>query len=100
MTNPTRPSLTHSIDPVGEDADALAMTINDPASGQSLRFATIGGRQIVTYAFRADGAVQEVALTDSEATELATWRNNGRRTSYWDWPGWDAVKARVHPVSS
>ena len=99
MTNPIRTSLTHSIDLVGEDADALAMMVNDPASGQSLRFASVGGRQVITYTFQADGVAREITLTDAEAAELTAWRNNGRRTSYWDWPGWDDVKARVHPVS-
>lgn len=100
LTNPIRPSLTHSIDLVGEGADALAMVCDDPASGQSLRFANIGGRQVVTYFYRDGGVAREITLTDAEAAELTAWRNNGRRTSYWDWPGWDAVKARAHPVSS
>ncbi len=99
LTNPIRPSLTHSIDLTGEDADALAMVCDDPASGQSLRFATVDGRQVVTYSCQLGGITHQVTLNDEEAAELTAWRNNGRRTSYWDWPGWDAVKARAHPVS-
>lgn len=99
LTNLTRSSLTHSIDLVGEDADALAMVVEDPAGGQSLRFANKAGRQVVTYVYRAEGTLREIMLNDSETAELTAWRNNGRRTSYWDWPGWEAVKARAHPVS-
>lgn len=99
LTNPIRPSLTHSIDLVGEDVDALAMVCEDPASGQSLRFANVDGRQVVTYVYRTGDAACDVTLTEAEAAELTAWRNNGRRTSYWDWSGWDAVKGRAHPVS-
>ena len=99
LTDPIRPSLTHSIDLVGEDPDALAMVCDAPESGQSLRFANIGGRQVVTYIYDGDGMPREVRLTEAEAAELTVWRNNGRRTSYWDWPGWGAVKGRAYPVS-
>lgn len=100
MTNPTRPFLTHSIDLVGDDADALAMVCSDPASGQSLRFANVDGRQVITYSRQLEGITRQVTLSEGEAADLAAWRNNGRRTSYWDWPGWESVRKRSKTLSS
>lgn len=90
LTNTTASSLTHFINL----DEGLPLLCADPASGQSLQFASIAGRQVLTYCFLSDGATQEVTLSDSESAELNAWRNNGRRTSYWDWPGWDAVRKR------
>ena len=71
---------------------AMPLVCDDPASGQSLSFAQADDRQIVTY--RESEAAGNVVLTDSEAAEIAAWRNGGRRNSYWNWPGLEAVKER------
>jgi len=84
----TGTSLAHLID----IDDEVPLVCDDPAGGQSLRFASIDGRQVITYSYLTDGVMQEVRLSDSEASELNAWRNNGRRTSYWDWPGWGGEK--------
>ena len=91
MTNTPTPSLIHTID-LGE---GLPLVCEDAASGQVLRFATRQGRPIITYSFLAHGQTQEVVLHDAEAADLNAWRHNGRRTSYWDWPGWAAVRQRA-----
>ena len=36
----------------------------------------------------------EITLTDKEAADIAAWKNNARRNSFWNWPGWDAVLDR------
>ena len=77
---------------IATGAEDFPLTCDDPASGQSLTFATQGGKQIVTYRSAADAA--GAVLTDSEASELNAWRNGGRRHSYWNWPGLEAVRQR------
>lgn len=73
-------------------ADAMALVCDDPASGQSLCFAQVDDKHIITYC--ESPAAHQVVLTDSEAAEIAAWRNGGRRNSYWNWPGLDAVRER------
>ncbi|MBS1170505.1 MAG: hypothetical protein H6R01_1423 [Burkholderiaceae bacterium] len=73
-------------------AEAMPLVCDDPASGQSLSFVQADGRQIVSY--RESAAAGDVVLTDSETAEIAAWRNGGRRNSYWNWPGLEAVRER------
>lgn len=80
----------HTIDTHTED---FPLTCEDPASGQSLTFATQGGQQTVTYRRAADAP--GTVLSDSEAAELNAWRNGGRRNSYWNWPGLEAIQERT-----
>ena len=93
--------MTDTADHTGEDGgsafansfgDPFKFVCEDPAGGQSIAFTELGGRQVITYTDHASG--KEVTLTDSEAASIIAWKNNARRNSFWNWPGWDAVLDR------
>lgn len=74
------------------------LVCDDPATGQALTFTEIDFRQVVTYSFLENGTERKTTLTDQEAAEITFWRNSGRRNSFWNWPGLDAVRERARSV--
>ena len=75
-------------------ADESKLVCDDPASGQSITFLEMDGREVITYLHQESGKEQAITLTDTEAAEIIAWKNSGRRNSFWNWPGWDAVRNR------
>lgn len=78
----------------GTDANEMKLVCDDPAGGQSITFMEKDGRQVIAYSNRESAKAQELTLTDAEAADIIAWKNSGRRNSFWNWPGWDAVKNR------
>ena len=91
MTNTTGIPLANDI---SVDGGELKLVCNDPASGQSITFREADGGQIITYSYQESGDARTVTLTGGETAEIIAWKNSGRRNSFWNWPGWDAVRNR------
>ncbi len=67
MTNTTRNPIA------GESntkADESKLVCDDPASGQSITFLEMDGRQVISYSYQESGTEQEITLTDIEAAEI------------------------------
>lgn len=95
MTN--APKLTHLID-FPMDVPESKLVCAD-SSGQKIVFGEAGGKPVITYSYSEGGAVRECVLNDDETEAIMAWRNSGRRSGYWDWPGWEAVRSRNKPGS-
>ncbi|MEA5097019.1 MAG: hypothetical protein VB032_00580 [Burkholderiaceae bacterium] len=91
MTNPTENPLANE---PGVKAEELTLVCDDPTGKQTITFTETNGRQIITCTYRAGETTQTVTLTDAEAAEIIAWKNSGRRNSFWNWPGWAAVRSQ------
>lgn len=72
----------------------LKLVGGDPAREASITLAEIDGKQVITYSFREFGIFQVLTLNDAEVDAIFAWKNSGRRNSFWNWPGWGAMRAR------
>ncbi len=79
---------------ISAETGELKLVCDDPTSGQSITFGETDGGQRITYSYQESGETHAVTLTDDETTEIIAWKNSGRRNSFWNWPGWDAVRNR------
>lgn len=72
-----------------------SLVINDEKNHRSITISGALSAQTIVLNFTEGDAEKNVSLTSEEVDALNTWRNSGRRSSYWEWDGWDAVRARA-----